>query len=103
VRVFIAGVLIACALGIAGLGSYVSLMTGLSPWLAAITLAFWFVASVFCLRITLMRNAWVRLLLPVCFLLLTYLVYGYGLREIMRLHYEKNGFPRRYYQTAPSK
>lgn len=100
-RALIAGMPVACALGIAGLGTYANLLSGLPPWLAAIALAAWLVLSAFCLRATLADNSWLRLLLPVGFLIMSYLVYGYGLREMMRLQYEKNGFPRRYYQTVP--
>ena len=100
-RVVVAGALIAISLVFAALGTYISLISGLTPWLACLALAFWVLLGILCLRLTFAENTWKRLLLPAIFMVITYLVYGYGVAELMRQHYQKAGFPRRYYLSSP--
>ena len=97
-----AGTLVAVSLMLAGMGTYVSLLSGLNFGLAGIVLMVWMLLGVLCFRATVAKAVWSRLGLPIAFLLLTYLVFGYGLRELVRQHSEKEGFPRRYYLAAPA-
>ena len=93
----------ALALAMALLGTHVSLITGMAPVMAFAALALWLVLAIVCLRTSLVGNAMLRMLLPGFFLILTYLVYGYGLQHLIQKRYKKEGFPRRYYQWDTAK
>ncbi|MDO7851810.1 hypothetical protein [Hymenobacter convexus] len=102
-RKLLAGAAIALALAMALLGTHVSLITGMAPVMAFAALAVWLVLAIVCLRASLVGNTVLRMLLPVFFLILTFLVYGSGLQHLMQKRYEKEGFPRRYYQWDTTK
>ena len=100
---FLSGAAVALALAMALLGTHVSLITGMAPAMAFVALALWLVLAIVCLRASLVGHSRLRVLLPVFFLVLTFLVYGYGLQHLMQKRYEKEGFPRRYYKWNGAK
>lgn len=102
-RTLLSGVVIALAVAMALLGTHHSLVTGMAPIMTFAALAFWFILAIVCLRASLIGNAVWRMLLPGVFLLLTFLVYGYGLQHLLQKRYEKEGFPRRYYSWDETK
>lgn len=101
-RIVLAGLLVILSLMLAGIGTYISLLSGLPLWLAGLAFLTWLLLGAWSLRFVLKDNRWLRVMLPAAFLLVSFFVYSYGLRELLRIHYEKVGFPRRYYQSAPA-
>ncbi|MDO7847495.1 hypothetical protein Q5H92_14080 [Hymenobacter sp. M29] len=95
--------MVTLALVLAVLGTYVSLITGLWPAMAFAALAVWLFLAIVCLRSALVGHTWWRVLLPGFFLLLTFLVYGYGLQYLAKKRYKTEGYPRRYYSWDTAK